>query len=275
MHSPGARRIRGFPLIFQKSRDETLDETVPKRIFCYSVPKTLPTKTPTSTANSTATQAARNRQATAAVAACIHDTTIAPSVWPVRLCDTFDDNLNGWWTGSFSNRYATGKWQIIRGKYHLDVKANQDFVYPVSPNTISRTDFYLTVVGQRTGGVGVAGYGVIFRNDGVNYYLFDIRDDQIFTLIKSYRLEGTALIGWTRTSTIHPGEANRLTVKAEGSHFTLFINDQQVGEADDDQLTTGSVGLAIEIFNAGDTAVYEFDNFELRAPSATQLASRR
>ncbi len=233
----------------------------------------MPTKTPTITPNSTATQAARNRQATAAVAACIHDATIAPTDWRVLLCDTFNDNVNGWWTGTFNSRLTTGSWQMTRGKYRLDVKANQGFFYPVYPKTISRADFYLTVVGQRSGGVGGAGYGVIFRDDGVNHYVFEIRDDQIFRLVRYYQLEWTTLIGWTRTSTIQPGEANRLTVRAERSHFTLFINDQLVGEADDDHLTRGSVGLAIEVFNAGDSAVYEFDNFELRAPSVTQLAT--
>jgi len=65
---------------------------------------------------------------------------------------------------------------------------------------------------------------------------------------------------------IRPGGTNRLTVLAEGSHFAFYINEQYVGEADDDRLSRGQLGLAIELADAGDTAVFEFDNFEMRAP---------
>jgi len=51
-----------------------------------------------------------------------------------------------------------------------------------------------------------------------------------------------------------------------GSHFTFYINDQYVGEADDDQLSTGTIALAVGLDNAEDQAVFEFDNLELRAP---------
>ena len=74
------------------------------------------------------------------------------------------------------------------------------------------------------------------------------------------------MIDWTETTTIRPGETNRLTVLAEGSHYTFYINDQYVGEADEDRLSQGEAGVAIELREAGDAAVFEFDNFEVRAP---------
>ena len=70
----------------------------------------------------------------------------------------------------------------------------------------------------------------------------------------------------TEASAIRPGEVNRLTVISEGSHYTFLVNDEVVGEADYSGLASGRVGLAIELSEAGDSAVYEFDNFELRAP---------
>ena len=57
-----------------------------------------------------------------------------------------------------------------------------------------------------------------------------------------------------------------MTVLGEGSHFRLYINDQYVGEAEDDHLAEGEVGLTITLYNAGDEAIYEFDRFEVRAP---------
>ena len=54
--------------------------------------------------------------------------------------------------------------------------------------------------------------------------------------------------------------------RSEGTHFIFFINDQFVAELDDPRLSAGTAGLAIELANAGDEAVVEFDNFQLRAP---------
>ena len=59
---------------------------------------------------------------------------------------------------------------------------------------------------------------------------------------------------------------NRLAVVAEGAHFVLFVNDQYVAEVDDDRLSSGMVGVAVDLFDPGDEAVFEFDNFELRVP---------
>ena len=37
-------------------------------------------------------------------------------------------------------------------------------------------------------------------------------------------------------------------------------------EADDDRLSQGQVGVTIELLDADDSGVFEFDNFEVRAP---------
>jgi tetratricopeptide (TPR) repeat protein len=106
-------------------------------------------------------------------------------------------------------------------------------------------------------------YGVVFRIDGAdNRYYFDISNSQ-FSVYLMYNNNWTPLIEWTWVSAIRPNESNRLTVSAQGSHFTFFINDLFVGEADNDRLSYGRVGLAVELYNAGDEAVFEFDNFEI------------
>lgn len=109
-------------------------------------------------------------------------------------------------------------------------------------------------------------YGLMFRNDGINYYFFEIRDDQFFRFSRWYQNDWKILINWTQSTAIRPSQANRLAVKAEGSHFTFFINDQPVGEADDNRVSGGRVGVEIELFSGRDSATLEFDNFEVRAP---------
>lgn len=65
---------------------------------------------------------------------------------------------------------------------------------------------------------------------------------------------------------MRPGAVNRLTVIEQGSHLTFFVNGQYVVETDDTRLNDGVMGPAVELVHAGDEAVFEFDNFEVRAP---------
>jgi hypothetical protein len=121
------------------------------------------------------------------------------------------------------------------------------------------------VEARRVSGSEDGRYGLVFRYADGDYYFVRIRDDQHFRLSLWYEDEWTTVIDWTETSTIRPGQVNRLTVIAEGTHFTFYVNDQYAGEADDSRLSSGGVGVAIEL-GAGDAAVFEFDNFEVRAP---------
>ncbi len=68
------------------------------------------------------------------------------------------------------------------------------------------------------------------------------------------------------SSAIRPGQVNHLTVVAQGAHLSFFVNGQLVAQHDDSGLKSGSVGPVVELFHSGDHAVFEFDNFEVRAP---------
>jgi hypothetical protein len=78
------------------------------------------------------------------------------------------------------------------------------------------------------------------------------------------------LIAPIRTSDILPGEVNQLAVRGEGALFEFFINDEFVAEVEDSEFRSGIVGLVIGLPDAGDTAVFEFDNFEMGTQLPTQ-----
>jgi len=226
------------------------------------------TSTSIPTPNGTATQVAFIQLATATMQACLHQSPIAPLSWPVVLCDTFFTNPNGWATGSNDNSFVTVNGYIANGKYHWDWKSKVNIVSHEIPRFAkSVSDFYLTLEGQRVGGEGEVPYGVVFRYDGTNYYFLKIEaENQAFSVELLYQGQWKILTDWTRTSAIRPNLPNRLTIRAEGSHFILYINDEQVHAWDDSTLSKGTAGIAIHIFNPGDTAVFDFTHFELRAP---------
>lgn len=242
--------------------------------------KRTPTKSPTptrrpatATPDLAATQAAVDGtstavalHATATTQACLHPTTAITSDWSAVLCDTFDTNRNGWDIRKRDNSALLGTFDVIDSKYRWTMQARRSLVLPVEPKMKAVTDFYLTTEVKRARSDSPAQYGVMFRNDGVSCYLFQISDDGVFGIWLSDRGQWDTLVDWTRTDTIHPFEVNRLTVIGEDSHFTFYLNDALVHELDDATLGKGTVGVSAGLNNEGDTAALEFDNFEVRVP---------
>ena len=196
----------------------------------------------------------------------------SPSSWPVVFSDKFTSDVHGWFVGKESGELATGELQITEGKYRWEAEASTDMVvWPTVPHNEAFSDFFLNVEARQVSGDEDSNYGVVFRRNSQGYYLFRIRGDRQFRFSVLDEGEWTTLIDWTETTAIQTGEANKLAVLVQGIDFTFFINDEFVGEASDKRFDKGEVGLAIGLDSAGDKAVFEFDNFELRV-SPVELA---
>jgi serine/threonine-protein kinase len=205
--------------------------------------------------------------ATATVQACIHHTALAPADWSVALCDTFTTNENEWFTGEFEGDLISGEKLLADGKYRWDATSNENAIWWSIPAVTLDDDFYATVEIRRVSGVDTGQYGMVFRKiDEDNYALFKIQDSQLFKFSLKHEGEWDTVIDWTETSAVFPGKVNRVTILAQDTHYTFYVNDIYVGEAEDDRLSQGKVGLVIELVEVGDTAVFEFDNLEIRAP---------
>lgn len=215
------------------------------------------TRTPTPTPNMTATAQVQNAQATV---------ESVQTNWKVVRMDAFDSNVNNWLEDSDDDEYALMDYKIVDGKYRWEATAHKSFIGWVRSDRKSLTDFYLSVDIQQVEGPDSADYGVIFREDNnSNFYYFGISDQGAYVLYVYFE-EWDTLINWTDTKLIHSGESNRITVIGEGSRFTFFINDQFLIEITDDTIPAGTTALAVELADENDRAVFEFDNFELRAP---------
>jgi serine/threonine-protein kinase len=221
------------------------------------------------TATAQAAQAAATAQAeaTASAVTVVDDLLAIASNWPIVFGDAFDSNVNDWPAGDYSDERITGSREIIDGKYHWEADALDGVIWWSIPDVASASDFYLAVDAQRISGVADGQYGVVFRRaNRDNYGLFKIEDSQYLKFSVRSQGEWETVIDWTETSAIRPVGVNRLAVVGEGSHFTFYINDEYVGEIDEDRLPSGKMGLAIELLDAKDAAVFEFDDFEVRAP---------
>lgn len=237
-------------------------------LIVQSLPSPTVTSTPELAAtlppNLTATQQVIGSTATAQGIEAL--ATDSLNLWPVLLSDTFDSNKNDWIVGSSDDEFANITRKITDGKYTWDVSAKQSVIAWVAADTKAVSNFHLTVELKQVSGSDQSDYGLVFREDpDSNLYYFGIDNEGFFCLL-NYDGEWTDMIEFTKSSVILPGETNRLTVIADGPHFTFFINDQYVGKMTDDHIPTGTAAVAVELFEADLQAVFEFDNFELRTP---------
>lgn len=233
-----------------------------------------PTKTitPSPTANLAATQRAIDSAATEESA---DDLLSRASRWSVKLSDTFINNDNSWSTSTIINEWGKGEIRVTDGKYRWTYSAlkGSGSGYRIWKNTVSLSDFYLAVDGQETGTSATGALGVVFRNNeaGDFYYFGIVPKSQYYFISLYYDDEWSSLIDitqidYTNYPPIYSDKPNKLTIVAQGSQFSFFINDQFAIEVADDTLSYGPIGLAISGLNANESSVFEFDNFQLRTP---------
>ena len=186
--------------------------------------------------------------------------------WPTVITETFTSNANGWNVKDLKNDSGTTTETIANGKLHIEAKATKGWESERNPSTRSLSDIYLAVRGRVVSGPATARYGLIFRVETAtrNDYFFSIADNGTLR-VDLYQSGWTNLLD-IKSSAIRSGQANQLAVVAQGSHFVLFINDQQVAALDNSQLSSGAAGVAFQL-DAGTQGVFDFDNFELRTPA--------
>ncbi len=226
-------------------------------------PTTTPSPDPALT--STATLQPRQTRTSASVG------PTPPPDWQAVVEDGFDSNVNGWLVSEAEDDWGSVSRQLVDGSYRWEIVATQAvgrWCTPELPDDAGIVDdFYVSVHAQRIAGPETAAYGLILRHDEGSYYLFSARDDGYYQFSLWYGYAWQPIVDWTQTESIRSGEVNRLSVSVVGSRFSLYLNDDLMAEADNDQLPRGEAGLAISTAATEGTAVFVFDDFALWAPA--------
>jgi hypothetical protein len=118
-------------------------------------------------------------------------------------------------------------------------------------------------------GEGDFSYGLIFRQvDFDNYYYFLLNNQGEILALKQLDGVGSFLVQPTRIDEeiMLPGKSEmRLTVIAIGPEFTFFVDGQQVAQARDAAVGSGTLGVAVQTL--GDFPIHvAFDNVVVQAP---------
>jgi hypothetical protein len=181
--------------------------------------------------------------------------------------DEFNSNTNEWNEGTFKDEYGSVTY-TINGSYKWELVAqkavNQKSWALQAPNF---EDFIVSVDTTHVNGAENASYGIVFRvtdnNDMYYYCISDIGDYYVGMLKDS---NWTTLVDWKKTTILNVNALNQLKVVGKGDVFTFYINDHEVDRVKDGNLPKGTAGLAVELYDPGDTSTFIFDNFVLETP---------
>jgi hypothetical protein len=145
--------------------------------------------------------------------------------------------------------------------YHNDYTAGAQNTANPCYSPVQVKDAVVVVDAKLLSGPLDFGYGVVFRSDtDRSEYGFLISPDGHWTAYKLVKNQLTHKIDWTETAEVdrNKGAHNLLTVYFKGAHMNFFVNGILVGQADDDTLSSGTIGL---IASAGQNVV--FANFSV------------
>ena len=202
-------------------------------------PKATATSAPTSKLAATSTRAAVAATSTRAAAAA---PTTAPSSAGVLFNDDFSSQQvsegNGWNFDSTENTERT--WST--NKYTISVKKKGQLGYSTPDGEYS--DFGAEIEAQTNS--EYAEYGIRFRADSDNYYIFGVSTTGQYYVQKKVGGQWADIdpVKATASSYINKGKAkNTLGVLAQGSQISLYINGSPVKTITDDSNASGLVGV--------------------------------
>jgi hypothetical protein len=184
--------------------------------------------------------------------------------------DDFSNPNSGWdaHTGAdVTTDYADGQYLIAVEEPLVDVWAQPG---------LELTDVIVEVEAQYADGPINNEFGVMCRytrsGDGKHsFYFFFVSSDGYYALGKIAKDVRTVLA--PADGSFQPSGAieqsldqpNHLRASCLGSHFSLAVNGEVVGEFEDAELPRGDVGLLAGTFDEGGVRIH-FDNFSARQP---------
>lgn len=205
------------------------------------------------------------------------DTVLYPSdqTGEILFAEDFASNSNDWHTGDETDEYGRYQAEIVDGRYRLSHQADQGtFIWeePAEADFHDFDDFFVSVNATPVEFSAPFAYGLVFRSNTADQqlYSFEIDSDGFFVVNLLQDGEWQTLVEYTEMAAIDPEGPNTLAVEAVGSTLTFFINGEEATSIEDDTLASGSVGVAFELYEAGDNATVDFDNLVVQAVESAE-----
>jgi len=197
--------------------------------------------------------------------------TPTPTLTPTPLYfDDFSKPASGWPVGDDANR----RYRYLNGEYQILVKRTNWYV-GVTPG-VRCTDYAIEVEG-RFASSAYGAYGILFGiTDDWDEYMFRVDGDQYYSLWKKTGGDWEALVGWTSSLHVNPGQAvNHLRVARDGSDIVLYVNGHYLTTVTDSSfLGWLRVGLTASAYDDPNVDA-RFDNFTVFSVGSSATSEGR
>lgn len=101
--------------------------------------------------------------------------------------------------------------------------------------------------------------------DDSSGYFFGINPAGVYSLTTYDGSSWSEMISNSETTLLDPHQVNHLAVSMQGDQILLVINDNVVDSFEDTRLSSGDVGLGINMGDPGEDTTLVFTNFVVRA----------
>jgi WD40 repeat protein len=207
--------------------------------------------------------------------------------WELLIDEEFNDNINDWDLDPYEGDGLTLNRKIEDGLFiwsYQSAKGWYFWDFPGSVPTVS--DFVVTVEIRHTTGNLEEEFGLILRASDEDYYFLEVMESGV-VLFRFHTEDNYETLLEDFNAPVKIGEPNLISVKASGNHFVFYVNNEFIGEVEDERLERGYVGIFTSTngepgsffqplpiaFDANSNAVqqtypsrYEVDNFKIWVP---------
>ncbi len=158
---------------------------------------------------------------------------------------------------------------VENGQFNMLVKSSK-YIGWTECTKVEFADVIIEVDATQVAGPNINMYGVIFRYGLENdeFYVFAISGDGFYTLAIDGvdHTEPEIMVDWTEASAINRGQRmNRIKVVAIGGNIEYYVNDQFLGEMQNERLASGTVGFFAGSVEEGGVQI-SFDNLKISRP---------
>lgn len=208
--------------------------------------------------------------------------------WELLIDEEFNDNINDWDLEPYKSGGLTLNRKIEDGLFIWSYQSDKGWYFwgfPGSVPTVS--DFVVTVEIKHTMGSLEEEFGLILRASSEDYYFLEVMESGV-VLFRFHTEDNYETLLEDFNVPVKIGEPNLISVKASGNHFVFYVNNEFIGEVEDNRLERGYVGIFTSTngepgsffqpqpiaFDANSNAVqqqtypsrYEVDNFKIWVP---------
>jgi tetratricopeptide (TPR) repeat protein len=143
-----------------------------------------------------------------------------------------------------------------RGAFVLELSRESYFAWETMVPERRFTDFILETDLEAHPSNGHSALGVVLRHvNDENFYFFLLSSRGNYRFDLLFNNHPQHLIEWTRLPE-PDGPTRRLSIVAHGSHFSFVVDDEWVGEIDDEVLPAGGIGFAAQTYQAAPGGIF-------------------